>query len=191
MRWSCRAPSGHCSSRLVPTASPASRSISWTLQSQVCLVLLLLCCAGPSCCRAGAASLSHCPFVPFIGAGVRAGSDSDSHEGDTAAPRAVAAPQAHNQQEGTEIKISAWDAPAEPGAGPTHSSGLAVLVRAHFQEHISMAQGLSPRSCLIWCPRDLWQICAMLVPVCAVPWSDSSCWRELSPLHLPALLLFC
>lgn len=55
-----------------PTASPASRSTSWTLQPQIFLVLLLLCCAVPCCCRAGVASLSCSLAVPFIDVGVRA-----------------------------------------------------------------------------------------------------------------------
>lgn len=106
--------------------------------------------AVPFCCRAGVASLSHSLIVPFIDVGVRAGSENDFQ----AAPGSVAAPLPHNQQKGTEMNSSAWDAPVEPGAGPTRRSQLGVLVIAHFQ-HISVPQVLPPCSCLIWRPRDL------------------------------------
>lgn len=102
---------------------------------------------------------------------------SDSGGGDTAAPELWLL--LCHQQEGTGgASSSAWDAPAEPGWSRTQ-----LPARCAGDSSLSADFHGSGAACL-----GVPGTCSRSVPVCAVPWSDSSCRGEPSPPHLPAPL---
>jgi len=180
-----------------PAASPASR-LSWTLQTQIRLLPPLLCCAVPSRLALDMCSQPvHAPTCSLIICFM------DVH---VQAVLAAKASHVKEMQMFRELCLLlcpmiastlGWKQMALHGMfqlSPELATHTAIKLSWICDSSFSGACFHGPGAVFSQLPhtvlRGLVADLAVPVHVCAVPWCDSSCPRELSTPHLPALLLF-